>query len=785
MSASGNQTFFNRRGVRYLVVLLAALAAYFNVLGGDFVQWDDPLVTDNLALRGFSADHLLSILIPSGGSYQPVRNLALAVIYHFSKLNPLGYLLVNLCLYLLTVILAFRVLEALEERLGKVGEFPGLISWIGAALFALHPLHVEAVAWIQGNKDLLVSVFFLGAFLCYLESGKRTDGAAKRLYLWAYLLFLLALGSKPTAAAFPLVILAFDIILLRSSERGISRNPAWSTGRLAARHLPYWIPAILLALYFIFFTSAMRHAALTGENFLALPKVLWNYYCLMILPLGLMHRYPDPFFMGFTEPAFLAGLIVTAGLIIFLWRRGRDYPLITFGILWFYLCWLPQSNIVPIAIRVADRYIFLSLLGACLVAAIALTGLLLRCRNRISSVSLITGIIILCGILGVLSANRCLVWRNGETLWLDAVTKIPHNSYYTKGLANVYLESGDLDKAYDTFTRAAELSPNDSRIWTNMGYIRKNQGRFNEALDLYRRSVAVDSLNFNAHNSMGNIFNQSGNDSLAIVYYLKALEISPQSYVARSNLASVYRRIGRKKQADSLMSSLESGRLPQPVILLKRGAEFVAEGMLDSARLRLERALALDGDLVTVYGKLGEILLKQDSLPQALKHFRRALKESVPSWSLFNNIALAFDRQGLIDSAYVYYNKAYELEPDSAESTLNLAVTLNRQNRTDEAMELLEKFLQRHPRNFMAHYNLGQWQAKRGLYRRAAEHYSQALQIKPRHAALHLFLGQIYLQYLENPDSALIHLQTSLKIDPNQPLAESIRNTVNYLLTRP
>ena len=785
MSASRNQTFFNRRGVRYLAVLLAALAAYVNVLGGGFVQWDDQLVTGNLALRGFSTDHLLGILVPAGGSYQPVRNLFLAVTYHFSKLNPLGYLLVNLCLYLMAVALAFRVLEALEERFGKTGKPAGIVPWIGAALFALHPLHVEAVAWIQGNKDLLVTVFFLGAFLCYLEFSRRTGGAAIKSYLWTYLLFLLALGSKPTAAAFPLVILAFDIILPRPAEAVTGRNPVRSIGRLAACHLPYWIPAILLAVYFIFFTTAMNHTALTGENLLVLPKVLWSYYRLMLLPVGLIHRYADPIFTGFLESAFLAGLIATAAAIVFLWRRGRHYPLTAFGICWFYLCWLPQSNIVPIAIRVADRYIFLSLLGACLVAAIALSELLVLCRKKTSRLGLVGGILFICLILGSLSAGRCLVWRNGETLWSDAVANKPNSSFYHKGLANVYLEGGDFDKAYDTYVRASELTPYDAAIWNNMGYIRKKQGHLPEALELYSKALAADSSNFNAYNSMGNIFAQTGNDSLATAYYLKALEIKPQSYMARSNLAGVYRIIGRREQADSLMSSLEEARLPQPVILLKRGTQFVEDGMLDSARQRLERALALDGDLVVVYGKLGEILLKQDSLPQALEHFRRVLEESVPDWSLVNNIALAFKRQGQIDSAYAYYSKAYELEPDSAESTLNLAVILNQQNRTGEAVELLENFLQLHPGNFMAHYNLGQWLAKESHYRRAAEHYSLALRKNPHHAMLHLFLGQIYLQHLGKPDSALEHLRTSLEIDPNQPYAQSIRKNIEYLLSRP
>jgi protein O-mannosyl-transferase len=784
MSDSINQSFFDRRTVRYLSVLLAALAAYFSVLGGGFVYWDDSLITGNLALRGFSTDHLLGILVPGGGSYQPVRNLTLAIIYHFFKLNPLGYLLVNLILYLLSVALAYRVLEALEENPGGGTRSHGIISWIGAALFALHPLHVEAVAWTQGIKDLLVTVFFLGAFLSYLKYRKLKGTAATRSYISAYFLFILALGSKPSAAAFPLVILAYDFILHRSKAYPKASSRLLSFRQLVASHLPYWIPAILLAFYFIFISGAMHRASLTLDNYLVLPKILWSYYRLILLPVGLMHRYPDPLFQGFMELSFLAGLASTAAVIVFLVRRGKQYPLITFGVGWFYLCWLPQSGIIPIAIRVADRYIFLSLLGVCLAIAVILNKLYLRCRRRIDSLSLITGIIVICAILGTLSAGRCLIWRNGETLWSDAVNKKPFLSFYIKGLANVYLEGGDLEKAFKTYSHASRFSPGDPGIWTNMGYIRKKQGRLPEALELYRTALAVDSTNFTSYNSMGNIYAQSGDDSLATAHYLKALEISPGNYMATSNLAGIYRITGRKKQADSLMAGLETGRLPQPVILLKRGSEFIEEGMLDSARLRLERALVLDPDLVTVYGKLGEVMLRQDSLSIAINCFRRVLKEAIPDWALFNNIALAYSRQGLPDSACVYYSKAHELEPDSAESTINLAVVLKQQNRTEEAVILLEDFLKKHSGNFLGHYNLGQWLAKDGFYTQAAEHYSLALRINPDHAGLHLFLGQIYLQYLDKPDSALAHFQTSLEIAPNQPLALSIRRNIDYLLSR-
>ena len=318
MTGLKSQNIFNRRWFRYLSVLIPTVCIYLSTLRAGFVQWDDRLVTENLALRGLSLEHILGIILPQGAAYQPVRNLAFALTYQFSLLDPFGYHLVNLLLYLVAVGLAYRVLEVLVEYGSGEESSKKLIPWVGAAIFAFHPLHVEAVAWIVGNKDLLVTVFFLAAFLSY---EKYTRPPRKIRYYWlAYFFFLLALGSKPTAAAFPLVILSFDLIF-QNQWIGNKDNKLVTPAALILRHLPYWLPAILLALYFIFFTAAVERSYSLVQNLLVLPKVLWTYYRLLLIPAGLLHRYSDPEFRSIVDPAFLAGLILTAAIIFFLWRR--------------------------------------------------------------------------------------------------------------------------------------------------------------------------------------------------------------------------------------------------------------------------------------------------------------------------------------------------------------------------------------------------------------------------------------------------------------------------------
>jgi len=781
MTGLKSQNIFNRCWFRYLSVLIPTVCIYLSTLRAGFVQWDDRLVTENLALRGLSLEHILGIILPQGTAYQPVRNLAFAITYQFSLLDPFGYHLVNLLLYLVAVGLAYRVLEVLVEYGSGEESSKKFIPWVGAAIFAFHPLHVEAVAWIVGNKDLLVTVFFLAAFLSY---EKYTSSPRKIRYYWlAYFFFLLALGSKPTAAAFPLVILSFDLIFQKQWS-GNEDNKLMTPTALILRHLPYWLPAIFLALYFIFFTTAVERSYPLVQNLLALPKVLWTYYRLLLLPTGLLHRYLDPEYRGLADTAFLAGLILTAAILCFLWRRGKKQRLLAFGIVWFYLCWLPQSGIVPIVIRVADRYVFISILGFSLCAAILLAGLWKRVQNKGQAGAVHFFIIIVCALLALLSAKRCLVWRDGISLWSDGVAKEPGSGYFYKGLANAYLEREELDRAFEVFQKAVFLSPYDTGILNNMAYILKEQGRLADAEKVYQRTLSIDPSNFNAWNSLGNSYAQEGKDSLAISCYLKALEIGPDNYMASTNLATIYRKFGNKEEADRLMQELEKASLPQPVVLLRRGMTFVEEGRPDSARLRFERALALDKGLVQAYAKLGEIYLSQDSLIQALHNFRLFLKEGVPDWSLYHNLALAFERLNQPDSALLYYRRAYELAPDSSTSTLNLAVLLNRMDKTGEAVYLIESYLQARPTDFIAHYNLANWLVRLGKYREAAGHYRQSLELNPNDPKIHLNLGLVLIQFLGQPEEGAAHLEKSLELDPDQPQAQHIKDTIAYLKNR-
>ncbi len=780
MSPPATQKFFRSAWLPWLSVVVAAAVAFIPVLSAGYVQWDDVLLTNKLALRGMDAEHLRNILLPGGGAYQPVRDLYFSLIYRFSGFEPFGYHLANWLLYLVVAALAVRCAAVICHRAGCGRTGWALIPWLTGVLFVLHPLHVEVVAWMQGNKDLLVSAFSLGAFLCW-EKYTRPSGGGISYYIAALLLFLLALGSKPSAVSFPLVLLTFDL-LFPGGKAARAKGVAARLVALVPRYLPVLIPAAILTIYFVLFSGAMDSTRLSAGNFLAIPLILLEYYRLLLLPVGLSHRYLDPQFSSLADPAWWAGVLLTVAIIYPAWRRVRKQPLVAFGIAWFYICWLPQSNLFPIAIRVADRYVFLSILGVALAGAGALVAVLEKAygHQRAFGRAVLAGVL-LAALLGTLSWNRCLAWHDGVRLWSGAVAKYPDRSFYHYGLAEAYLEQNERAAARRSFARAAELSPGDARNWISLAYMLKQDGEPDKAEAYYLRALKLDRGSFNAVNSLGNIYSRTGRDSLALEYYRRALDIRPGNYMTVSNLSQLYRKLGRDRQADSLLGSLERGDLPQPVVLLRRGRRFIEQGRLDSARARFQRAVELDRNMMPAWAGLGEVYLRQDSLARAIEIMRLVNERSEPGWNLLNNMALAFERAGEPDSAIVYYRQAYRAEPDSAMSAINLAVNLNRRGRRAEAIAILRKLLTGQPDNFPALRNLGNWLTLDERYEEAALSYSRALAVNPDDPNAHYSLGRLYLQFLGRRSEALAHLRESLRLDPAQPQAPALRQAVQQL----
>jgi hypothetical protein len=356
-------------------ILLLTLAVYANSLNNDFTNWDDPaLVVGNPSIRSLDLKNIIDIFRPKAGhSYQPVRVLSSAIDYHFWQLNPVGYHGVNIFLHALSALLIYLMFsEALpqikpEWRHGS----NRIISLFTAVLFVVHPVNVEAVTWISSRKYSLLAFFSFLSFYLYIL-GRREQKTRTSYYLSSLGAYLLALLSSPFGLTFPCLLFLYDFC------RASRSSPL----RVLKKHIFYYVPFCLLALlYFFILWSSLRSGADNAVKehymnqpfytFLTMLRVVFDYLRNIALPLWLNNRYIDTPILTIVDTKIIISIIIIIISSILIIRQvifGNKLALFCLG--WLLICWLPAANIIPVSTKMADRYLYLSLVGLLLLFSV-------------------------------------------------------------------------------------------------------------------------------------------------------------------------------------------------------------------------------------------------------------------------------------------------------------------------------------------------------------------------------------------------------------------------------
>ncbi len=737
-----------------LILLLSAaavLAIYLQTTSFGYVNYDDKIVTraGQQIERGLSAGSLERIFTPTGMStFQPLRDLAVEVVYEFNGLDPSGYHWFNLLLYLASLAALFWLLTVLLPLAG--GKWPGgvrLWASLATAWYAVHPVHVEAVAWINGSKEMLSGMFYFLALGFYLHSRRRTLFGV--YYLAALLCFLLGMLSKPSVAAFPLVIAALELLFPAPDRR---------TGRAVARVIPYLVPTVLAGLYFVFRTTASPDQWLQESmliHMLSMASVLGRYLLNMGIPVNLCHSYPPPFFFGDYDWRLLFYLLLDTSLVAGIWlavRRGAR--LVAFSLLFFLLNLLPVSGLVPIAVFMADRYLFIPSLGL-IVAALAGLARLVRARpGRLHPTVPTVVLVAMLLLLALVSHDRCGHWRDSLSLWRSAVRTHGNYQFNHFGLANSYYRLGMPHKAKQAYTVANRFRDNImchyylGRIEDELGdsatarmhfeqvermFKPRMRGQMEEMARVYRRlgrrkklaghlvdwALMVDGdTRFGLSNAMELVRmgyaplavelvdSLAAGSSRAGAIYLDAANgfINSGAYEAASNLLLKARTSG----ADSLELVLATadlsfgmGRWEEavrgydtsvPAELGPGRLERLAAACLHSGEhqraLELFRLLASGNEVEqpSQLNNIGVVLEAMDSHAQARDHYLAAVKLDSAYADAWYNLGRALTTLENYDDALESYARVYALEGPSVGTELAVARLLVRLERTDQAV---------------------------------------------------------------------------------------------------
>lgn len=477
-------------------------------------------------------------------------------------------------------------------------------------------------------------------------------------YFFSCLFYFLALLSKEMALTFPLVICCYEWIY-RDNKKGMQSI------LLTPRNAGY----LIITLFYIYLRFSVFHYPIEEaipqwdivDRLLTIPLLIINFLKLTLFPVSLSVVYnlspiSAPFSVKFILPSVIAVSLVALAFLI-----KRKEKVVTFGILFFLLTLIPVYNIIPIFHPLAERYLYIPSLGFAIALGFIINALAEKSllKNYVTAVFIL---IIATYSFGV--ATRNTVWRDGYSLWSDAVRKMPESSRSHNDLANAYLEKGQFDDAIREYKTALRLKPNFPAYHFNIGKALQQYGRIDEAVHEYSLALKLKLDYGEVHNSMGNIYISQGLIDKAIQEYKTASRLNPNDPIPHYNLGKVY---------------------------------HYKRGQIEEAVKEYLTVLKIDPYFMDARYHLGNAYLTQMRLSDAIKEYQTALNLKPDHLSARNNLGLAYFNAGLINEAIQEYLTALRFDPNYVDAHYNLGLAYNIMGLKDEARKEFETALKLKP----------------------------------------------------------------------------------------
>ena len=760
------------------LVFCATVLAYLPALSGDFI-WNDSAYVTAPALR--SLHGLVRIWTELGATeqYYPLLHSFFWVQHRLWGDHPLGYHLVTLLLHAGSAVLFALILRRLlvRDRALPAGIDQSVASaaWLAALLFALHPVHVESVAWITEQKNTLSLACYLTATLVYL----RFDETRRlRIYVAALALFVLSLGCKTVTATLPAVLLVVFW---------------WKRGRLDWRRdvLPLlpWLTLGAVAGLFSSWVERVYGGAQGGDfdlpllgRVLVAGRAIWFYAGKLVWPSGLNFVYPRWTVDAAVWWQWLFPLgVLAVGAALWVLRRRTRAPLAVF--LLFVGSLFPVLGFVNLyGARfswVWDHWQYLPDLGPLALIAVGLTAVWQRAASHLRGLGL--GLVAaLAVLLGALTWTHCGMFRDDQTLYRMTLARNPGcwMAHYNLGVI-WSKQPGRMNDAIAEFEETLRLKPDYAGAHNNLGLAWSLMpGRLNDAIAEFKAVLRLQPDYAEAHNNLGAAWSKvPGRLNDAIAQYKEAVRLKPDFAEAHNNLGNAWSKVpGRLNDA---IAQYEAALRLQPDYAEAHNnlgnAWLKMPGRQPDAVAQYEAALRLQPDYAEAHNNLGFALSQMPGrLNGAIAEYEKALHLQPDAAGVHENLGLAWSQlSGRLNDAAAEFAAALRLQPDSAGAHNNLGLALSRlPGRLPDAVAEYEKALHLQPDSAGAHYNLGNaWSQMPGRLPDAIAEYEKALRLQPDLAPAWHNLGTAWFQLGNLPEAAAA-FRRELRLSPNDPAAQ-------------
>lgn len=622
------------------IIVIAALLVFAPVLSGDFVNWDDTgLVQENPLIRGLSWSNIKAMFALSSiqefKHYIPLVLLSYAVEYQLAGLNPAVFHATNVALHIVNSLLLLWLISRLTAN--------EPVAFVTALLFAIHPMHVESVAWITERKDMLSTLFFLISLSCYVVFLHRDR---KRLYLLAALAaMVLSLMAKAMAVSIPLVLVLIDFLRGRKiTERSLREK------------IPFAVVSVIAAVtafssQYVFTDGGIQSGSadfgpMTAVRgiFVASYNVLF-YVAKLLWPTDLSVLYSGAAGGSLPFEYLLAPVILAIIVLAVIWLHKRlGVTSVMFGLLFFIMTILPVLQLIPVGVaQQADRFVYIPAIGIFFLIGLAMEALYRRLAQRSErlGLALVVLLVVVMGSYAYGARTRANAWHDSISLWSAEINRAdPHPmAFVQRGQALAQLNRHD--EAIADYTSAITKDSTIVLAFNNRGNAYARTADYGRAFLDYNKAIALDSTYADAYLNRGYAYSIIGNVERALRDIARAAQLDPGSYRPYAYRARILASLGESQGAISDFS----------------------------------RALALNPSSAVLYAERGDVLFKAAQFRAAIADYTMALNLGLATEAILTNRGGALANIGRYDAAIQDFTAALQMNPRSVSALRNRGLT--------------------------------------------------------------------------------------------------------------
>jgi Tfp pilus assembly protein PilF len=634
---------FRRHGLELLIslfLIVATFAVFGHVQNHAFLNFDDnAYVTENRQVQsGLTPEGVTwAFTTMYAANWHPLTWLSHMLDCQLYGLNPSGHHLTNLVFHIASTLLLFLVLKRMTGALWRSG--------IVAALFALHPLHVESVAWVAERKDVLSTFFWMLTMWTYI---RYIDRPKLNRYLLVLLFFTLGLLSKPMLVTLPFVLLLLDYWPLRRFQFGqLSENCKSPTSKSMnpgdqksiALHLfwekaPFFVLCAASSILTIF--AQQKGGAVVPLEYYPFESRIANalvsyvsYVEKMIWPRHLAVFYPYQEMLPIWK--IVGSGLLLIGVSVLVIRAARRRPSLVVGWLWYLGTLIPVIGLVQVGGQaMADRYTYVPLIGLFIMIVWSVPDILAGWRYRKVVLSMSAGLLL--SLLMIVTTLQVTHWQNNITLFEHSLDVTSNNYLSHTNLGLALGHQGRIQEAIDHLAESLRIKPDFAETHNGMGVALGHQGRYQEANDHFAEALRIKPDYEEAYSNLGALLLRQGKNEEAIVYFNEALRIKPDYAEVHNNLGTLLSRQGKNQEA------------------IAHYAE----------------ALRIKPDFAEIHNNLGALLLRQGKIQEAIAHFAEALRLKPDYAEAHIHLGLAYLMIGDKGSALEEYKILKTINPDLA-----------------------------------------------------------------------------------------------------------------------